>query len=144
MRANTASRVARAIAAVVAGRVRASFLGLLVGHLFALRRHLFAFRPLPVPASGGSLAAQALQGSRPTRWAAFAVLLALCACASSDEVRAPQSAGNRQEWQLVTGKPPSPHEFAAVVAACQDRELSLQQPGSLDGCLVDLGLRREQ
>jgi hypothetical protein len=130
MRVAAARQIASTIVAVLARRVRASFLGLLVARLLAMRR-----------LSGGGFAAPTLRGSRPTRWVAFAVLLALCACASSDEVRAPQSAGNRQEWQLDTGKPPSPHEFAAVVAACQDREQSLQQPGSLDGCLVDLGLR---
>jgi hypothetical protein len=139
MRVSWARPLARTIAAIVARRVRASFLGLLAARVLAL----LVARAFAIDGSGGSLAVPALRGSRPTRWAAFAVLLALCACASSDEVRAPQSAGNRQAWQLDTGKPPSPHEFAAVVAACQDREQSLQQPGSLDGCLVDLGLRRE-
>jgi hypothetical protein len=45
---------------------------------------------------------------------------------------------------MATGKPPTRAEFAAVVAACQDRAKTANQTGSLDGCLADLGMRRVQ
>ncbi len=74
------------------------------------------------------------------RTIAFLVLLGLGACAAADTA-APPSA-DVQGWQLSSGKPPSKDDFAAVVAACQDRARDTHQNGPLDDCLVDLGLRR--
>ena len=42
----------------------------------------------------------------------------------------------------MAGKPPSKNEFAAVLAACEERARSANQGGALDGCLADYGLRR--
>ena len=63
-------------------------------------------------------------------------LLGLAACAASGTT-APVSAQMR-DWATPSGKPPTQAEFAALVAACQDRAKS----SPIDGCLGDLGLRR--
>jgi hypothetical protein len=77
------------------------------------------------------------------RFAVF-ILLGLAACAASDAV-APASASTEvRGWQEASGKPPSQVEFAAVVAACQDRAKSAGRNGPIDTCLADLGLRRVQ
>jgi len=36
------------------------------------------------------------------------------------------------------------NEFAAVVAACEDRAKSSDKSGPIEGCLADYGLRRVQ
>jgi hypothetical protein len=78
--------------------------------------------------------------------AALAVLglgLGLAACKGSE---APVVAGavpsDVQGWREVAlRKPPTSAEFAALIAACRDRQNS-GQSASLDQCLADLGLRR--
>ncbi len=76
----------------------------------------------------------------------IAVLLALglVACASTDGMSSANASSEVRGWQTVAGKPPSQAEFAAVVAACQDRAKTTGQNASTDGCLADLGLRRAQ
>lgn len=71
------------------------------------------------------------------------VLLTLgaCATASGSTASAPSEV---RDWQTPTGKMPSKAEFAALVAACQDKTKSLGDSGPMDGCLADLGLRHTQ
>ena len=49
-----------------------------------------------------------------------------------------------RQWQTATGKPPSKAEFAALVAACEDRAKHSDKAESIDNCLADFGLRRVQ
>ncbi len=72
------------------------------------------------------------------------LLLGLAACVSADRVTPPGVSSELNDWQTPHGKPPTRAEFAAVVAACRDREISADQTGPLAGCLADLGLRRVQ
>ena len=76
----------------------------------------------------------------------MAVLLALgvAACASTDGMSSANASSEVRGWQTAAGKPPSQAEFAAVVAACEDRAKTASQNASIDGCLADLGLRRAQ
>lgn len=74
------------------------------------------------------------------RGIAFLILLSLAGCATPNAVGPASSSSEVAGWQEASGKSPSRAEFAAVVAACQDRAGS----GPLDGCLADLGLRRVQ
>ena len=48
------------------------------------------------------------------------------------------------DWQTPAGKPPTKTEFAALIAACQDKIKSTVENGLMDGCLADLGLRHIQ
>ena len=72
------------------------------------------------------------------------LLLGLAACVTADRVIPPGVSSELNDWQTPKGKPPTRAEFAAVVAACQDRENSTDQTGPISGCLADLGLRRVQ
>jgi hypothetical protein len=57
----------------------------------------------------------------------------------------PTSASSQlQQWQTATGKPPSKAEFAAVMAACEDRAKQSDKAEPIDNCLADYGLRRVQ
>ena len=48
-----------------------------------------------------------------------------------------------QAWRLPTGKPPSQVEYAALVAACQDRVHSTGDTDRIDACLTgDYDMRR--
>ena len=47
-------------------------------------------------------------------------------------------------WRTLAGKPPSKSEFAAVLAACEDRVKGAEKSGAIEGCLADYGLRRVQ
>ena len=49
-----------------------------------------------------------------------------------------------RQWQTATGKPPSKAEFAALVAACEDRAKHSDNAESIDNCLAGFGLRRAQ
>lgn len=77
------------------------------------------------------------------RRVAFAFLFGLVACATGDAAPASASSELRQ-WQTAAGKPPSKNEFAAVLAACEDRAKSADKAEGIDGCLADYGLRRVQ
>ena len=72
------------------------------------------------------------------------ILLGLAACVTADRITPPGVSSELSDWQTPKGKPPTRAEFAAVVAACQDREKSADQTGPMGGCLTDLGLRRVQ
>ncbi len=78
------------------------------------------------------------------RGAAIFILLSLAACAAADGVTPASASSELRDWQTAAGKPPTSAEFAAVVAACQDRAKADERSGSIDGCLADLGLRRVQ
>ena len=49
-----------------------------------------------------------------------------------------------RQWQTATGKPPSKAEFAALVAACEDRAKHSDNAESIDNCLAGFGLHRVQ
>ena len=80
----------------------------------------------------------------------FLVLFALLACAAEDAPRAASASPERQEWQTAAGKPVSEHEFAAVLAACEDKTTSADKAESSDktesiaDCFENYGLRRVQ
>jgi hypothetical protein len=78
------------------------------------------------------------------RGVAFFVLFGLVACATGDAVKSASASSELREWRTATGKPPSENEFAAVVAACEDRAKSANNNGPIEGCLADYGLRRVQ
>ena len=76
---------------------------------------------------------------------AVALLLALLgvvACAAGGVVTPASASSDLKGWQTATGKPPSKNEFAAVVAACEDRAKNLKEADPIDGCLADYGLYR--
>ncbi len=73
------------------------------------------------------------------RGSLFLALLALAACGTSNAVTSAHAAAERGGWQLASGKAPTKAEFAAVLAACEDRAKGSQS--AVDGCLVDYGLR---
>ena len=59
--------------------------------------------------------------------------------------RTPANASSElREWRTADGKAPSKNEFAAVVAACEDRAKTANKSDPIDGCLADYGLRRVQ
>lgn len=64
-------------------------------------------------------------------------LLALAACSSSPQTATTEAAApDPGGWRLASGKLPTPAEFTALAASCQDRG------GALDPCLADLGLKK--
>ena len=76
----------------------------------------------------------------------FAAILPVClVAAGAADGGTPTSASSElSQWQTVTGKPPSKAEFAAVVAACEDRAKRSDNAEPIDNCLADYGLRRVQ
>ena len=78
------------------------------------------------------------------RGVAFLVLFGLVACAAGDGVTPASASSELRGWQTATGKPPSKNEFAAVLAACEDRAKTSDASAPIDGCLADYGLRRVQ
>jgi hypothetical protein len=78
------------------------------------------------------------------RGGALVVLFGLVACATGDVVTPASASSELREWQTATGKPPSKNEFAAVIAACEDRAKNSDKTGPIEGCLADYGLRRVQ
>ena len=76
-------------------------------------------------------------------FAAF-IVLGLAACAASDAVTPASASPEVSGWQEASGKPPSRVEFAAVMAACQDRAKGAGRNAPIDNCLADLGLHRAQ
>ena len=74
----------------------------------------------------------------------FLVLFGLVACATGDAVSPASASSELRDWQTASGKSPSKHEFAAVVAACEDRAKSSNAGGAIEGCLADYGLHRVQ
>jgi hypothetical protein len=78
------------------------------------------------------------------RGVACFILLGLVACAAGDAVTAASASSELREWQTAAGKAPSKNEFAAVLAACEDRAKSTDKSAPIEGCLADYGLRRAQ
>lgn len=75
---------------------------------------------------------------------AVIIVLTLGACAAASGSTASASSEMR-DWQTPTGKSPTKAEFAALVAACQDKtKAAAESSGPINGCLADLGLRRAQ
>jgi hypothetical protein len=78
------------------------------------------------------------------RGVGFFVVVGLLACAMGDPVSAAGASSEPREWRTTAGPPPSENEFAAVLAACEDRAKSANKSGPIEGCLADYGLRRVQ
>jgi len=78
------------------------------------------------------------------RRVAFAVLFGIIACVTGDAVTPANAFSELRGWRTADGKPPSKNEFAAVVAACEDRAKNANKNGPIEGCLADYGLRRGQ
>jgi len=78
------------------------------------------------------------------RGVALVVFLGLVACATGNAVTSANASSDLREWQTAAGKPPSQNEFAAVVAACEDRAKTANKNDPIEGCLADFGLRRVQ
>jgi hypothetical protein len=78
------------------------------------------------------------------RGIAFFVVFGLAACAAGDAVAPASASSELRQWQTAAGKPPSKNEFAAVVAACEDRTKNSAKSAPIEGCLADYGLRRVQ
>ena len=78
------------------------------------------------------------------RGVAFVVLFGIVACATGDAVTPANASSELREWRTADGKAPSKNEFAAVVAACEDRAKTANKSDPIDGCLADYGLRRVQ
>jgi hypothetical protein len=78
------------------------------------------------------------------RAVASLVLLGFVACATGNAVTSASASSELKEWQTAAGNPPSKNEFAAVIAACEDRAKSRDVAGPIESCLADYGLRRAQ
>ena len=78
------------------------------------------------------------------RGVALVVFFGLLACAMGDAVTSANASSERREWQTAAGQPPSKNEFAAVVAACEDRAKTANRSDPIEGCLADYGLHRVQ
>jgi hypothetical protein len=78
------------------------------------------------------------------RGVAFVVPFGLVVCGTGDAVTPASASPELREWQTAAGKPPSKTEFAAVVAACEDRAKSQNKTDPIEGCLADYGLYRAQ
>jgi hypothetical protein len=78
------------------------------------------------------------------RGVAWVVSFGLVACATGDAATPASASSELRDWQTTAGKTPSKNEFAAVVAACEDRAKISLKSGPIDGCLADYGLRRVQ
>jgi hypothetical protein len=78
------------------------------------------------------------------RGVAFVVLFGIIACATGDAVTRANASSELREWRTADGKPPSKNEFAAVVAACEDKAKTENKSDPIEGCLADYGLHRVQ
>ncbi len=78
------------------------------------------------------------------RGVALVVFFGLLASAMGDAARSANASSELREWQTFAGKPPSKNEFAAVVAACEDKAKTANKSDPIEGCLADYGLRRAQ
>ena len=70
--------------------------------------------------------------------------LGLIACLVAGGATAAGVSSELRQWQTATGKPPSKAEFAALVAACEDRAKHSDNAESIDNCLAGFGLHRVQ
>src|SRR6266481_2894455 len=85
-----------------------------------------------------------IQGVCEMRGVAFVVLFGIGACATGDAVTPANASSELREWRTPDGMPPSKTEFAAVMAACEDRAKTANKSDPIEGCLVDYGLHRVQ
>jgi hypothetical protein len=76
------------------------------------------------------------------RGVAFVVFCGLVSCAVGDVVTPANASPELRGWRTADGKAPSKNEFAAVVAACEDRAKSANKSDPIEGCLADYGLHR--
>jgi hypothetical protein len=72
------------------------------------------------------------------------VLFAVVACAAGHAVQAAGASSDFGEWQTAAGKALSKNEFAAVLAACEDKAKSASKTESVEDCFTAYGLRRAQ
>jgi hypothetical protein len=70
-------------------------------------------------------------------------LLSISACATATGSMA-SALSETRDWQTPSGQAPTKAEFAALIAACQDKAKSTSAKAPIDGCLADLGLRHTQ
>jgi hypothetical protein len=78
------------------------------------------------------------------RGVAVGVLFGIVACATGNAVTPASASTELREWRTTDGKPPSKTEFAAVMAACEDRAKTANKSDAIEGCLADYGLHRVQ
>ena len=78
------------------------------------------------------------------RGVALVVFLGFVACATGDAVTSANASSELRQWQTAAGKPPSKNEFAAVVAACEDKAKTTNKSDPIEACLADYGLHRVQ
>ena len=78
------------------------------------------------------------------RGVALVVFFGLLTCAMGDAATSANASSELREWQTAAGKSPSKNEFAAVVAACEDKAKTAQKSDPIEGCLADYGLHRVQ
>ena len=78
------------------------------------------------------------------RGVALVVFLGLIACATGDAVTSAKAFSELRQWRTADGKPPSKSEFAAVVAACEDRAKTANNSDPIESCLAYYGLHRVQ
>jgi hypothetical protein len=78
------------------------------------------------------------------RGVALVVFLGLIACAMGDAATSANASSELRQWQTVAGNPPSKNEFAAVVAACEDKAKTRNNSDPIEACLADYGLHRVQ
>jgi hypothetical protein len=74
----------------------------------------------------------------------FAVILLVCLVTAAAAYGGTLTSASTElrQWQTATGKPPSKAEFAAVMAACEDRAKQSDKAEPIDICLADYGLHR--
>ncbi|HLY45788.1 MAG TPA: hypothetical protein VKQ73_09430 [Stellaceae bacterium] len=77
------------------------------------------------------------------RCAICLTLLALSGCGLF-EAAPPAGPGSIEGWRLASGRMPTRAEYAAIVAACQERAVRAAQDKPLDSCLGELGLKRAE
>ena len=78
------------------------------------------------------------------RGVAFVVLFGIVACATGDAMTPANASSELREWRTADGRAPSKNEFAAVVAACEDKAKTTHKSDAMEGCLADYGLQRVQ
>ena len=78
------------------------------------------------------------------RGVALVVFLGFVAYATGDAVTSANASSELRQWQTAAGKPPSKNEFAAVVAACEDKAKTTHKSDAMEGYLADYGLQRVQ
>lgn len=76
------------------------------------------------------------------RGVALLVLMGLVACVTADAVTLAAASSDLHERRTANGEQLSKNEFAAVVAACEDRAKSGNESAAIESCFADYGLSR--